>query len=419
MIGYSGIKGGLKAPLGEPAGAISAAHGMLQGTHAGDATLGGNDPPGYALLLLGMARLTPGTPAVLACWVELRRNCRAADLGWIIAAQILAALAALWLSYRLAWHLSQNRAIAGLTAGLTFFAAHTASFSGLLAAHIWYTLVLLLYLALLVEAHLRQSLSLAAGSGAALGLSVLFEPLAAVLVPVSAVQFIVLARSQAGPRGTATALKALAFLAAAIMTFSVPLRLAMARGYDGDAILRHMAAGLSERAVFNSLPRSSLFAGIVQPVPLIGDLLSGLLPASELTKFSIGATPGGLAHAGGQVLFPATWVRARRSGLVTIATLLREYVFGQPIAYLVASLPVLMRGLFAGGGVIALAGVFHVRQMLAFARAEGRLGVHLLVLVPVATLLLVNVLLTGNEFWLNPILPFVYAYALAYVAGGW
>jgi hypothetical protein len=57
--------------------------------------------------------------------------------------------------------------------------------------------------------------------------------------------------------------------------------------------------------------------------------------------------------------------------------------------------------------------------MLAYARADARLPLHRLVFIPVLAMLAINVLVTGNPFWSNPLLPFVYAYAIAYVAAGW
>ncbi|NJO34588.1 MAG: hypothetical protein HC869_17105 [Rhodospirillales bacterium] len=68
--------------------------------------------------------------------------------------------------------------------------------------------------------------------------------------------------------------------------------------------------------------------------------------------------------------------------------------------------------------MIALFGAFYVRRMVAYARADQRLIDHLVVLVPIAALFIINTLLTSNVYWLNPLLPFVYSYAIAYVASG-
>ena len=78
-----------------------------------------------------------------------------------------------------------------------------------------------------------------------------------------------------------------------------------------------------------------------------------------------------------------------------------------------------MRGLWGGAGIVGLIGIFHVRRMLQFARADGRLGVHLTAILPIFGLLLLNTLLTHNSYWLNPMIAFAYAYAIAYVACGW
>ena len=421
-IAYAGITTALKTPFNLVPVSVATAHGMLHlaaGENAQALALGGDEMPGYPLVLAVIAQVIPGTTTLLACWTEGQGNCNAAGLAWIAGIQILVAVASLLLAYRLALTLSRNRLIAGLAVGLTFFAIRSGSFAGSVRGHIWYVFFLLLYLDLLVEAEARQSWRRALGSGAALGLSVLLEPLTAVLIPISAAQLFLVSRARVRSVGIGPWLAPVALLFAALTAALCPLWFAIAHGFEVEAIWRSLAAGLGERMAFTALERSSLFAGIVQPIPLLGDLVSGLLPASELKKFSIGAVPGSLAYTGREGLFAGAYARSGGSGVAAIAMLLREHMLGQPVAYLVSTVPVLMRGLFAGGGVIALAGLFHVVPMLRFARAEGRLGVHLLVVVPVAALLLVNVLFTGNAFWLNPMLPFVYAYAIAYVAGGW
>ena len=456
-IVYAGIASAPRTPLGRSSVAVLTADGLLKsiGGRTAAAAHGGNEAPGYALLLTAMASVTPGTADVLACWAERREDCRASGLGWIVGIQMVVAAVSLWLVFLLAQTLSKadssgstadssgagisragtspRMAMTVIATGLTFFAIRSGGFAGLVRGHIWYTFFLLLYMHWLLRAHERRddrhAWLLAAASGAALGLAALLEPLAALLVPVSALQLFLLSRGGSetvgGPTGRDRAdtgiiwLTPLAFLLAAVAAVLTPLWFAVANGYDPDAVVRSLAAGFSQRVAFSGLERSSLLLGLVQPVPLLGDLISGLLPASEIKKFSIGAVPGSLAHTGLEVLFPDALARAGGSGIATLALLFREYVIAAPSAYLASTPPVLMRGLFAGGGVIALAGLFHIRPMLRFAAAEGRLGIHLLVVVPVVTLLIANSLLTGNAFWLNPMLPFVYAYAIAYVAGGW
>jgi hypothetical protein len=98
--------------------------------------------------------------------------------------------------------------------------------------------------------------------------------------------------------------------------------------------------------------------------------------------------------------------------------LLREHVTAEIGAYLWSLPPIVSRGIWAGGGVVALFGLFHMRRAIAYARVDGRLGDLLVVVLPVVSLFVVNTLFTGNAYWLNPMLPFVYCYAIAYVASG-
>ena len=69
-------------------------------------------------------------------------------------------------------------------------------------------------------------------------------------------------------------------------------------------------------------------------------------------------------------------------------------------------------------GVVALFGLFHVRRTIAYARVDHRSSDLLAVVLPLVALFVVNALLTGNAYWLNPMLPFVYCHAIAYVASG-
>ncbi|MFM9939400.1 MAG: hypothetical protein ACKVP7_07885 [Hyphomicrobiaceae bacterium] len=372
-------------------------------------------------MLTVLATVTPRTNSGLACWAAGDETCRSvSSLAFVIGAQLLAALAVIMLMYHLAHRLSGRSAIALLATGLSYLSLRLGQFAGFAKGDIWYVLFLLLYFSGLTEAVARRSPWYALASGAALGMSILFQPLAAVLALVTPVQ-IMMGKPRAAVEANPISpmLMSGSFVAGIALSAIGLLWLAIGASYDGTAMLRHVAKGLSERVAFVGLERSTWFSAVVTSVPWIGEMLSGLLPVSELRKLSIGSVPGSLAFLGAEQIYPNTLAAAGGDGSSTLKLLLRDWVMGNPYGYVLSIVPVLARGVFAGGGIIALAGLFHLGAMLAFARAEDRLDVHLLVLVPVATLLAVNVLFTGNAFWLNPMLPFVYAYAIAYVSGGW
>ena len=87
-------------------------------------------------------------------------------------------------------------------------------------------------------------------------------------------------------------------------------------------------------------------------------------------------------------------------------------------SYLWSVPPIVGRGIWAGAGLIALFGLFHLPALVRYSRADGRLRDLGVVVWPIVALFIVNSLLTSNSFWLNPLLPFLYSYAIAYVAAG-
>jgi sulfotransferase family protein len=97
--------------------------------------------------------------------------------------------------------------------------------------------------------------------------------------------------------------------------------------------------------------------------------------------------------------------------------LARTHVVDDAAAYLAATPSLLNRGIWAGADIVALIGLFHLRRLVTFARADGRMATLLIVLTPATALLVANSLLTSNQPWSNPALPFLWAFAIAYVVG--
>ena len=399
---------------------ISTAHAMLTAA-PGARPIAENfsKPLGYPALLAVLAKTTPGTDAGLACWGQRHDGCTTWTLPVVVYVQILAAVGSVVLIHRLALLLSGRAAIALVTVVLTFFSFRLGEFAGMLRPEIWYLLFSLLYVSALLPAGERRSWGYAAASGAALAIAGLFQPLTLLLAPLTFVQLLLgRDRSVAGPIGDGRGAAA-TFLATTIAVTGVAYWLATANGYDGAAPPRHIAINLAERTAFVGIDRSTLMASVLTSIPWFGDALSSVLPVGEARLIGIASVPGSLVRLGSDTIFPDAFARAGQAPLDAIALLLRERIAGQPIGYL-ASLPsVLARGLFAGGGIIALLGVFHLASTVRFAHAQNRLRDHMLVLAPIAALFVLNTLCTANGFWLNPLLPFVYAYAIAYVSGGW
>jgi hypothetical protein len=133
-------------------------------------------------------------------------------------------------------------------------------------------------------------------------------------------------------------------------------------------------------------------------------------------KFGV-PRPGSITFEGLAKIYPMSLAN-NDSAFGSVVWIMREKILGDIAAYTTSMPSIICRGLWAGGGVIALFGMFHVRRMLAYARPDQRITDHFVVLVPIVTLFIGNTLFTSNAYWLNPLLPFVYSYAIAYVASG-
>ena len=185
--------------------------------------------------------------------------------------------------------------------------------------------------------------------------------------------------------------------------------------YDIDAAIGHATLHLAERVAFNAMDATTWAQSLVVPIPLIGDWFQSFSGPVAI-KFGV-ARPGSIAIIGLTQIYPESLISGG-SALGALLWLVREKILGDVAAYAASTPSIMCRGLWAGGGVVALFGIFHVRRMLAYARADHSITDHLTVLIPVAILFIANVLLTSNTYWMNPLLPFVYSYAIAYVASG-
>ena len=401
---------------------LASAHWMLE-TLAGRPPSGGpikvDRPPGYALFLTGAALVLPGLPKAYACWAANPDACSVGSITSIVAGQLALAIGGLLLVFRLARNLSGgNLPIALIATALAYLASRLGQQAGLVRGMGLYAVLSLAGLVLLTEWYGRRSLWIAAAAGATSGLAALIEPLALAMVAAGAIVM-----SMQAPRDGSSPLQAnasaIAMAAGAASAMTALLAIASSLSLAPSSVLGASAVQFAERLAFVGIPASTSLAQIVTSVPYLGDALAAMLPETEARLIAAGGPLGSLVAKGGLELLPDARLRSGSDTVGAIRLLAAERILAMPGAYL-ASIPVVLaRGLFAGGGLIALIGVFHVPAMLRFARADDRLGLHLLVLVPIVALLLANTLFTANAFWLNPLLPVLYAYAIATVASGW
>ena len=254
---------------------------------------------------------------------------------------------------------------------------------------------------------------MALAAGAALGLSALFEPLTALLIPLAALMCFLPSGGRREPVLRSTA-RVVSVLAGGVLSLAL-VAAAIGQAYDFNGAVRHVARHLAERTAFNGMDVATWAAALAVPIPLLGDWLQPLFGDAGQR---VGAARAGSIASDGMVRLFETGMAHGGSAVAAALWLLREQISLQFGTYLWSLPPLVSRGIWAGGGVVALFGLFHIHRMLAYARVAGRIGDLLVVVLPIVCLFIVNTLFTGNAYWLNPMLPFLYCYAIAYVAGG-
>jgi uncharacterized membrane protein len=408
MMGAAFFSGQPDVAEGDRASLLTA-HAMHAGSKPADVLQ--LRAPGYPMVLAAAARLSPDFADGLNC-VPNGQGCRFGTAGRVlIAAQFLLAVAALVLAYALAWQLSRSVEVAALTALLAAACGRYGDSAATFVPVTWYQAGALLSFYLIATALIRPGMLRAIGAGICIATTSLFEPTFLVVAPVAAALLVTL-----GDRSRTDALVGFALLVAAGATLAGMLSASSTAQYDVSAIGRHMSWHLAERVAFNEVDGFAWWAGVVLPIPILGNIAVGILPEATVTSFGY-YTPGAYVHHGANVIFPAALARPAGS-LAQLASIASEHIVGQPIAFLTALPPLLLRGLLAATGLIGLVGLLHVPRMVRWSRCEQTRSAMIGVLVCTGALLVVNTLLTANPAGLNPTLAFVFAFAIAYVATG-
>lgn len=367
-------------------------------------------PPGYPLLLAAIATVDAGVARGLACAGEPPEGCGSGfPFLSVVVLQTLAAIFALFLIYRLAFRLSGSFEVAIITLLLAFVWGRFADYAGNLFAHTFYQLGVVASLYLLVPSGSSLSIRRTLLAGAVAGGTALIEP-TFIVVPIVAALLLGFS-ARAGSRNLAAA-----FAAGCFSVIVLVLVLACGAGYDPQGIARHMTWSLAERVAFNRLDGATWWAAVLLPIPIFGPIFSLIFPAEIIDSFGY-YTPGTFVFDGTNRILPETLAQPGNAWS-QLFWLFRTHVLGEPVGYLTSTAALLMRGLWAGGALIALIGVFQVRPMLRWASIGPRYESTIIIVLLTAALLVAGTLLTSNPNYLHPMLAFVYAYAIAYVAGG-
>lgn len=368
--------------------------------------------PGYPLILAAMAHLDGEVARGLYCAGDAPHGCGIEfPFLSVVVLQVLAAVLTLLLVYRLALQLSGSQEIAIITLVLAVIWGRFGDAAGNLFAHTWYQLGVVSSLYLLSPGTGHLALSRILMAGVVIGLTALFEPTFIAVAPVAALIV-------GWPRGVAAEpLRAAVLLLAGCMLGAIPaLALACAHGYEFSAVARHLAWHLAERVAFNRLDTPAWWAALVLPTPIYGSMFANFFPSEIINSFGYYRL-GTYVFDGTNRILPATLAQPG-GAWHQLLWLIKTHVLQEPAAYLRAIPAVLMRGIWGGAGLVALVGIFHVSTLLRWTSAETMRHANFGVVVLTAALLALNTLLSANPIYINPMLAFVYAYAVAYVAGG-
>lgn len=351
-----------------------------------------------------------------ACWIAAIDICRI-PMRFRLPMHVFAGVALLLLAFQLSMRFTRHLPTALLTTVLYFFCARIADSSAAPSSSLFYSLTVLASIVAAAESSNRDWASLAAISGVLAILAVTMQATGAALVVGIPLAWWL---GRPKPAGAAKwGRVAVAFSAGATIAAVVAV---LATGDPGgqSSISRHLAVNLAQRAAFVGLDRATWMTALMAPVPLLGDLVMLLSAPVQAAKISISSVPGSLVAEGVGAIYPAALANtATGSDMDAAAYIVREHFLAQPLPYLTSIPVVTMRGVLGGGGLIALVGLLHIRRMMQYASVDGSASELATLLVPALAMLVMNVLVTSNEFWLNPLLPFVYAYAIGYIAGGW
>lgn len=382
---------------------------------AGERRLPHERMPGYAMMLAGIAAVDPALRQGLACRLERPSECGKDRFQSVFLVQYVAALATLLLCYLIARRLSASAAIAGLTVALTFLVTRPGDLAGFVTPNSVHHLLFIAFVFLLLVAWQGGSLAALLAAGAVLGLTAAIEPHALLLALIVAAALLVLSLRQSGLAGGVVAGGGVVLGAAA--TAGIVLWLAISLGYDDRAVWRHIGQRLAERVAYNDLGFWRALLAILVPVPLLGDLLQGLFMTAAEVRAHAMYQPGSLVFDAATRVLPEALMQAGGPA-PAVQAIWEARVTGEPGAWLGGLPAVLSRGLWGAASLVGLFGLFHLWRCRAYMRVDGRAADFAIVMAAVFGLLIINALLTANFPILNPALPLVYSYAIAYVAGG-
>jgi hypothetical protein len=363
-----------------------------------------------------LAYIDKRTADNMRCLARQGAQCASArPLHNLIALQIAACLLALALAYATARAMSGSEEVAALTTVVMFIMGDLAKFASGVTPVPIVLAATMLFIALLVAAHMRRSVAAAAGAGLALGALALLDVYYIALALVAPALFVLAERlrTQSSLRSALMGAAAIALGSALLIAPWIARSFIRFRDFAPTNGMETIL--LAQRLAYNAVAPGEWLGGLVRWLPGIGEGLSPLfIDPRTAAKFAL-YYPGSLLNEGERLL---TEAQAAAAGRPPFWQLVATHVTAQPARYLLSTPPLVLRGLGATGGLLTLLALFAMPVAARRLAAQHRLGPLFLAGGSLFCLTLVQAMLTPNLHWMNVGLTFAYAYAIAEVAGG-
>jgi hypothetical protein len=360
-----------------------------------------------------LATVSPGLRTGSLCRPEARHFCAKANFAALFVLQAGLALATMGLVYVLAVRLSGSPPVGLLTMALTFLMTEPGEQAGFVKVDTLLSFLTVATLTLTVLAAQSGKTAIAAASGATAGLTAVVEPLLAVVAVTSACGLFAVGW-RSGKLGAC--IRAAGCAGAAILVAATVVGFAVRSGYDPEALGHHLARHIAERVAFAALTPPEALAAALLPIPAVGDALALVLPSDQLRRLGTHGlyAPGSAAYSGAMELLPAALTKAGSGWSAAVE--LAASASRDTIGYLMSMPHIIARGTLGGVGLLGLWGLCHVWRAGRYLHVDGRLGSYAIVAAGTAGCLLTNACLSANVPAANPLIPVLFAVALASVA---
>jgi uncharacterized protein (DUF983 family) len=341
--------------------------------------------PAYPIVIHIVARLDPQLREALRCHAPAyeigKERCGGSFRSLQAVQVVLGALGALCV-FLIAWVLARSRAVAWLAMGLALATGEFGYFAWAVLAENVAFLGMYAFLLAAVVALDRASTPACAAAGAALALAALARPSYLYGALMVGAVLLALAAWRRWPSPRVTFVHAAAF-AGAFVLVCLPW---MARNWrtfgDPSITAGYGPFVLVFRLPFNAMTWSEWGASFVYWLPDFGDRLAKALFAPPSYERLVTKHPRSFAEEGLRLLNETTAAAGNRDK--HLGLLLKEHLWGNLAKHIAVTIPISLRGLWAGQ-YLALAGAILLVPAGRLAQRNGRLAPLLaLALVPLA-----------------------------------